>query len=155
MVNGRELTADDFVKSLKRLCTEPRAYVKNAYPKLATQTTFTALDKYTVEIKMPASETPDGMSQWFDRNHIIAPEVAEKYGNVNKWELQVGTGPFLLTDYVEGSSATFVRNPDYWMNDPVGTGKGSQLPYVDRVKLMMIVDVSTARPPCERARLTI
>lgn len=145
LVNGRELKADDFVKSLKRICTEPRAYVKNAYPKLATQTTFTALDDYTVEIKMPASETPDGMSQWFDRNHIIAPEVAEKYGNVNKWELQVGTGPFLLTDYVEGSSATFVRNSSYWMLDPVGAGKGNQLPYVDSVKLLMIIDVSTSQ----------
>ena len=145
LVNGRELIADDFVKSFKRICTEPRAYVKNAYPKLATQTTFTALDEYTVEVKMPASETPDGMSQWFDRNHIIAPEVAEKYGNVNKWELQVGTGPFLLTDYVEGSSVTFIKNPDYWMADPVGAGKGNQLPYVDNVKLMIIIDVSTAQ----------
>ncbi len=145
LVNGRELVAEDFVKSLQRLCTEPRAYVKNSYPRLAAGTVFTATDKYTVDIKMPASETPDGMSQWFDRNHIIAPEVAAKYGNVNRWDLQVGTGPFLLTDYVEGSSLTFMKNPKYWMLDPVAPGKGKQLPYVDQVKLLIITDISTAQ----------
>ena len=145
LVNGRELVADDFVQSLQRLCTEPRAYVKNSYPRLAAGTVFTAPDKYTVDIKMPASEVADGMSQWFDRNHIIAPEVAKKYGNVQKWDLQVGTGPFLLTDYVDGSSATFAKNPKYWMKNPIGPGKGSQLPYVDGAKLLIITDISTAQ----------
>ena len=145
LVNGRELVADDFVQSLQRLCTEPRAYVRNSYPRLASGTVFTAPDKYTVDIKMPTTEFADGMSQWFDRNHIIAPEVAKKYGNVQRWDLQVGTGPFLLTDYVEGSSATFARNPKYWMKDPVGTGKGNLLPYVDGAKLLIITDISTAQ----------
>ena len=143
LVNGRELTAEDVAESLRRLTVEPRAYVKTAYPRLAASTVFTVVDKYTVDIKMPESESADGMSQWFDRNHVIAPEVAQKYGNVNKWELQVGTGPFLLTDYVEGSSATFVKNSGYWEKDPVGPGKGNQLPYVDSVKLLIITDMST------------
>jgi peptide/nickel transport system substrate-binding protein len=153
LVNGRELVADDFVQSLQRLCVEPRAYVKNSYPRLAAGTVFTTPDKYTVDIKMPVSEFADGMSQWFDRNRIIAPEVARKYGNVNKWELQVGTGPFLLTDYVEGSSATFVKNPKYWMKDPVGPGKGNQLPYVDGAKLLIITDMSTAQAALRTAKV--
>jgi peptide/nickel transport system substrate-binding protein len=153
LVNGRELVADDFVKSLQRLCSEPRAYVKNSYPRLAASTVFKATDKYTVDITIPAAEFADGMSQWFDRNHIIAPEVAVKYGNVQRWELQVGTGPFLLTDYVDGSSATFARNPKYWMKDPVGPGKGNQLPYVDGVKLLIITDVSTAQAALRTAKI--
>ncbi len=143
LVNGRELTADDVAFSLKRLTTEGRAYVKLSYPKLAAGTVFTVVDKYTVDIKMPSSEFADGMSQWFDRNHVIAPEVVQKYGSVVRWDLQVGTGPFLLTDYVESSSLTFARNPKYWEKDPIGPGKGNQLPYVDGVKILMITDAST------------
>jgi peptide/nickel transport system substrate-binding protein len=153
LVNGRELTAEDVAESLRRLCVEPRAYVKTAYPKLAAGTVFTAVDKYTVDIKIPATEFADGMSQWFDRNHVIAPEVAKKYGNVNKWELQVGTGPFLLTDYVEASSATFARNPKYWEKDPVGPGKGNQLPYAEAVKLLVITDMSTAQAALRTAKI--
>ena len=26
----------------------------------------------------------------------------------------MGTGPFMLTDWVDGSSITHTRNPDYW-----------------------------------------
>ncbi len=143
LVNGRELTASDIAFSLQRLCTEPRAYVKLSYPRLAAGTVFTVVDKYTVDIKMPTSEFADGMSQWFDRNHIIAPEVVQKYGNVVRWDLQIGTGPFFLTDYVESSSLTFIRNPNYWEKDPIGPGKGNQLPYVNGVKLLLITDASS------------
>ena len=153
LVNGRELVAEDFVKSFQRLCTEPRAYVKNSYPRLSETTVFTAPDKYTVDIKMPASEFADGMSQWFDRNHIIAPELAAKYGNVNRWDLQVGTGPFILTDYVEASSATFAKNPKYYAKDPVGPGKGNQLPYVDSAKLLIITDTSTAQAALRTSKI--
>ncbi len=153
LVNGRVMVADDFVKTFQRLCTEPRAYVRNSYPRLAATTVFSAPDDYTVDIRMAASETPDGMAQWFDRNHIIAPEVVKKYGNVNRWDLQVGTGPFILNDYVEGSSLTFIKNENYWMKDPVGTGKGNQLPYVDSVKLLIITDMSTVQAALRTARI--
>jgi len=154
LVNGREMTADDVAYSLQRLCTEPRAYVKVSYPKLAATTVFTVVDKYTVDIKIPPSEFADGMSQWFDRNNIIAREVVQKYGNVNKWELQVGTGPFYVTDYVEGSSMTFAGNSKYWMKDPVGPGKGNQLPYLDGVKLLVITDASTSQAAMRTAKIS-
>jgi peptide/nickel transport system substrate-binding protein len=32
----------------------------------------------------------------------------------------VGTGPFVLTDFVSGESATFARNADYWWDAEVG-----------------------------------
>jgi len=50
----------------------------------------------------------------------------------------------MLTDYVTGSSATFTRNPNYWDKDPAGPGKGSQLPYVETVKYLIIADASTS-----------
>lgn len=32
----------------------------------------------------------------------------------------VGTGPFVLTDFVSGESATFTANPDYWWDAEIG-----------------------------------
>ncbi len=60
------------------------------------------------------------------------------------WRNSVGTGPFMLTDFVSNSKATFVRNPNYWMKNPCGPGEGDQLPYVDGVKLLIIPDPATA-----------
>jgi ferredoxin len=70
-------------------------------------------------------------------------EVVEKYGSMNDWKNSVGSGPFMLTDYVKGSSATLVRNPNYWEKDPVGPGKGNQLPYLDGVRTLIEPDAST------------
>jgi len=42
---------------------------------------------------------------------------------------------------VRGSSATFVRNPDYWENDPLHPG--NRLPYLDGLNAIIIEDAST------------
>jgi ABC-type transport system substrate-binding protein len=49
----------------------------------------------------------------------------------------------MMKEYVPSSSATFVRNPTYWKKDPVGAGKGNQLPYLDGVQVIIIPDTST------------
>jgi peptide/nickel transport system substrate-binding protein len=36
------------------------------------------------------------------------------------------------------------RNPKYWGTDPVGPGKGNQLPYLDEVRYLIIPDQSTS-----------
>ncbi|MFC2038201.1 ABC transporter substrate-binding protein [Chloroflexota bacterium] len=143
LVGGREMTAEDIAYSLSRLQTAPMAYVHNAYPRLAETTVITAPDKWTVDIIGPADEFANSHSQWFDRNHVIAPELVEKYGDVNDWERQVGTGPFLLKDYLPSSSATFEKNSNYWRKDELDPGKGNQLPYLDSVKAIIILDTST------------
>jgi peptide/nickel transport system substrate-binding protein len=49
----------------------------------------------------------------------------------------------MLKDWVPSASSTFVRNPNYWGKNPVGPGKGDQLPYADGVKRLVIPDSST------------
>ena len=61
----------------------------------------------------------------------------------SKWENQVGTGPFMIKNYVPGSQFTLVRNPNFWMKDPIGPGKGNQLPYISTVNVFTIPDAST------------
>jgi peptide/nickel transport system substrate-binding protein len=70
-------------------------------------------------------------------------EWLPKYGTNNDWRVQVGTGAFVLTDWLDNSAATLVRNENYWDKNPIGPGKGDQLPYADAVKLLIIPDIST------------
>ena len=143
LVNGREMTADDIVFSLKRLNTEPGAYIYNSYTPLAKVVQITAPDKNTVIIKCTPDTFMDLYHTFSSFYHIIAPELVQKYGNVDGWRNQVGTGPFMISDYVPGSLIAYIRNPNYWMKDPVGPGKGNQLPYLDGVRLLTIPDTST------------
>jgi peptide/nickel transport system substrate-binding protein len=153
LVNGREMTADDVVFSLKWLMTQPRAYIRTAYPGMSAGAVITAVDKYTVNVKVPPEEYSNALTLIPDLMHIYPPEVIQKYGGMNDWRVSVGTGPFFLTDFVAGSSATFVKNPKYWGTDPLGPGKGNQLPYLDGVKYLIIVDLSTRQAALRTARL--
>ena len=62
---------------------------------------------------------------------MMLPELFPK--QADGWQQQLGTGPYMVTDYVAGSSMTWARNPNYWQTNPVGPGKGDQLPYLDGV----------------------
>jgi len=144
LVNGRELTADDVVFSLKRLCEAgTQSYIRMSYPGLAKSVEITAPDEWTVVIKCPPEEFGNSVSMFPDFASIVPPEVIEEYGDIEDWRNSCGTGPFILVDFVPGSIATLTRNDNYWDKDPVGPGKGNQLPYVDGVKFLIIPDAST------------
>ncbi len=141
--NGRELTAEDVVFSLKRQCTLPTAYMKQAYPKACETMEITAPDPYTVVVKCDPQYFGDVITLLPDYMCIFPKDAVEQFGNLNDWKNSIGTGPFLLTEFVPGSVVSFTRNPSYWEKNPIGPGKGDQLPYLDAVKLMVIPDEST------------
>ena len=152
-VNGRELTADDVVFSLKRCCTEPRTYIRANYPTLAETVSITAPDKWTVVIECPVDEFANAVTLFPDFAMIMPPEMIEEHGDMNDWRNSCGTGPFMLTDFVSMSSATLVRNLNYWEQDPIGPGKGNQLPYLDGVKFLIIPDISTRYAAIRTAKI--
>ncbi len=55
------------------------------------------------------------------------------------WHYAAGTGPFILTDYVNDNTMTFTKNPNYWDTD----ADGNQLPYLDEIKLVHMTDTAT------------
>ena len=55
------------------------------------------------------------------------------------WKNAVGTGPFQLTDYVQGNSSTYVKNPLYWDTERIGESD-YKLPFVDKVIYHTIKD---------------
>lgn len=142
--NGRELTVDDVVFSLKRMTTTPGAYIKLAYPSLAAKSVITGDNAAkTVTIECPPEEWSNSITLFPDFTTIMPQDAITKFGHMNDWRNSIGTGPFQLTDFVSNGSATFKRNPNYWEKDPVGPGKGQQLPYLDGVKLLIIPDTAT------------
>ena len=141
LVNGRELNADDVVYSLTMLRDNPVSYL-HGLPGIPTANIYNP-DKWTVVIEIDPILIPTARTRYLDFASIIPPEVVETYGDMREWKTSVGTGPFMLVDYVPGGVLTFKKNPNYWDTDPAGLGKGNQLPYLDTVKYMIIPDLST------------
>ena len=129
LVNGRQLSADDIVASLNRLLTAPDSWVVTGQPIVAKTTTIEKTGPWEVTIRTPQEIIT--AYQWIIQgagfNRVYPPEVVAKYGDMGNWKNAVGTGPFMLVDYVPGSSLSYIRNPNYWEKDPVGPGKGNQL----------------------------
>jgi peptide/nickel transport system substrate-binding protein len=142
LVNGRKVTADDVVYSVNREITTPvsSAYKNNS--RMCQASTVTKTDDYTVVYKT-TYDTWSAFLLVIMGVKIVPKEVIQKYGDETDWKNAVGSGPFMLTDFVNNSSATLVKNPNYWDTNPVGPGKGDQLPYVDGIKILIIPDIST------------
>lgn len=139
LLNGRELTAEDVAYSLTTYTTNPRAALSYGDTRFGT---YTALDKETIKITLPTTAFDD-VGIVGDFASIMPPELEQAYGLPLDWYENVGTGPFILTDFVPDSSSTFAKNPNYWEKDPVGPGQGNQLPYLDGFRFIVIPDVSS------------
>ena len=145
LVGGRELTADDVVYTYQR---------NNALgdfterPLRAGSTinlpweSIEARDKYTVVMKLtePSINALDAIiREWQD--WILPAEVIERYGDYKDWRNVVGTGPFILTDYVEGVSKSYIKNPDYWGFDE--KYPQNRLPYIDQLRALRMAEEAT------------
>ncbi|MDP2917113.1 MAG: ABC transporter substrate-binding protein, partial [Dehalococcoidia bacterium] len=140
-VNGRELTADDVVFTWETYLNAKGFYYATSYGTPAKRPQATVQDKYTVVVKTPPGMTGDILERFGDNAPIIPQEVVKQYGSLSDWRNASGTGPFMLVDFVSDSSASHVKNPNYWMKDPVNPA--NTLPYVDGVKMLIISDIST------------
>jgi peptide/nickel transport system substrate-binding protein len=96
-----------------------------------------AVDTYTVEFDLdkPFADFPY-MICMSNYNAVILPRNYD--GNFVK--KPVGTGPFLLKEYVAKQKCVMTKNPTYWGKD----ASGNQLPYLDQVTWNMVQDESAA-----------
>ena len=144
-MNGRELTAKDVEYNLHRAFglgsgftaeNKPPVLYGDAFVNLPVES-ITATDKWTVVIKLKEPSL-DLLRQFVDHSatFIMPPEVIEQYGDVQDWSNVVGTGPFELTDYVEDSSITLQKNPDYWGFDE--KYPENRLPYIDQLTSLIM-----------------
>ena len=137
VMKAREFVADDVVFSFNRLNGSPRR-IKDYFTHVAK---VEATDKHTVVFTFK-----DFFAEWDYRFgwgyfSAITPKEVVDAGATN-WKNVVGTGPFQLTDFVQGNSNTYTRNPKYWDKETIG-GKQYQLPYLDKVIYRTIKDEAT------------
>lgn len=132
----REFTANDAAYDLNRYWQSSYGGGSTAYLSSATAT-----DKYTLTIKMNSysPEWPYRTAYAF-KCEMQPPEVVT--AGAQNWKNQTGTGTFILTDYVDGSEATYTRNPNYWGTTTIN-GKSYQLPFIQTLKYPIIGDLST------------
>ncbi len=72
---------------------------------------------------------------------ILPPEVIKQHGDISDWRNFVGTGPYELTDWVQGTSITHTKNPDYWGFDE--KYPQNRLPYIDKLVGLFIMEEAT------------
>ena len=113
-MNGRELVADDVVFNYHRVTGLGSGFTEKSVAggsvALLPIESIVATDTYTVVFNMNALHhfalrliyggKPD--TGW-----IYPPEVVKEHGDAKDWRNMVGTGPYMLTDWVEGSSITY------------------------------------------------
>ena len=77
-MNGREITADDVVYSINRQWAAPTGFHNVSWGAASKPISVKALDKYTVEIKVPPNLQGMHLSQTVGFLYIEAPEVIEQ-----------------------------------------------------------------------------
>ncbi len=135
-VNGREVDAED-VKFTWDLYRSPGS-AQGAFFVDVDRTEV--VDKYTAVLHMKRV-SPGILSNLSDhgRGYILPRESA----TINRRLTAIGTGPFMVEkDYEYKVGVTARRNPDYWLTDTVKGGEGNRLPYMDRVRMAIIIDPS-------------
>lgn len=73
-------------------------------------------DDYTVVFKLSEPYSP--FINKLTLVGLISPAAIEKYGNDGLITNPVGTGPYVLKEWVEGDHMTATTNPNYWGTKP-------------------------------------
>ena len=148
-VNGRELTAHDVEYNYNRMLgmgdftdAGPSPFGSAAALTSVPFESITATDNRTVVMKLKEPHLPAlGLILTDYFVYIMPPEVIEQQGDIRDWTDLVGTGPFMLTEFVDESYITWTRNPDYWKFDE--KYPQNRLPYVDELTLLVIPEEAT------------
>jgi len=137
VMKSRELVAQDIVDTFYRLDKSPKK-VPNYFDHVDK---VEAVDKHTVlfTFKNYNSEW-DYRFGWGYYSAVVPKEVAD--AGAKDWKNANGTGPFALTDYVQGNAATFSKNPVYWDKETIA-GQSHKLPFVDKIVYRTIKDEAT------------
>ena len=132
--DGSPFEAEDVVASIDRL-VDPKSGsgALAAFQGILSPGGTKKVDQYTVAFNLdkPFADFPYLVCQ-SSYNTVMLPRTYE-----GDWvKNPVGTGPWLLKQYVAKQSCTAVKNPGYWGKD----AEGRALPYMDQVDWVMIED---------------
>lgn len=170
----RELTAADYAYSLKRLmdpkirspwgfllegkvvgldALAERAKKSGSFDYDARVPGIETPDRYTLRLKLNAPDYNMGYVLAHEPTSAMAREVVEKYRDKDTGRVManpVGTGPYILKEWVRASKMVLVANPNYrgveWKTsstdpkdqDIIARMKGKRLPQIGRIEVQVM-----------------
>jgi len=152
--NGRQFTSADVVYNYDRLLgigdgfTTPNTYdvsdVSSLSNLVSVQATGTYQVTFTWNIDNPELilEGTEAVGAQLGGMAMFDSDAIQEYGNLDNWHNAIGTGPYEVSDFVDDSSATLVKNPNYWGYDE--RYPQNKLPYLNQVDFLIIPNNATA-----------
>lgn len=155
--DGEDFTADDVVFTLK-VNYDPD--IHSSMMDILTfkdgkQITCEKIDDYTVKFVTPEPFAPflhhiGGMAilpehildkPWREKDEKLSPgeRFCQMWTINTPVEKIVGTGPYVIAEYVQAQHIIFKRNPYYWRKDE----KGRQLPYIEEIHTYIVESQET------------
>src|SRR6516165_3892930 len=127
--DGTPLTASDAAYTLERAGSKDSNFEDN----FALIDHATATDPHTlvVTLKKPSASFLAYASLYAAS---IAPEKLIKSQGKGLWDHPVGSGPYVLTEWVKNDHLTLKRNPGYWQKP---------YPYLDELRFDVLTDDNT------------
>jgi peptide/nickel transport system substrate-binding protein len=128
--DGVPFTSNDVIYSMDKMNDVNRSVISEWFP--AYESTE-KIDNYTVKVhlKYPSAGFMLALAQ--GESQIQALHLAGT--NDQSVDFGIGTGPFILEDYLTQVHLKYKRNPDYWKKDKYG----NQLPYLDGITLHVML----------------
>ena len=147
---ARELTSDDVVYSFERVNKSAKKIP--TYFDHVSRIEVTGKHAFTMHFSNYNAEW-DYRWGWGYYSAIVPKEVMEGPGSKD-WKNVTGTGPYALTNYVQGNQMTFTKNPAYWDSETIG-GQSYKLPFADTITYRYIKDESTALTALRTGKIDI
>ena len=116
-----ELTADDVVYSLTKSADPDRSAYSGEYEGMS----FEKVDDYTVKVTL---DTPLSANLFLPKvadysgGYIVCSKAIEAMGDDAFKTHPVGTGPFMVEEYIPQDKVVYVANPDYFGGTPKLSG---------------------------------
>ena len=88
---------------------------------------------------------------WKDHLQEQDPTILQQMTSNSPPELLVGSGPFVLKEYIPAEKIVYQRNPRYWKKD----SRGQRLPYIDEVVILLVKDLNLQWQKFEAGELDI
>jgi peptide/nickel transport system substrate-binding protein len=104
-------------------------------------TSIEVVDPYTVRVNFKTWDNtiPYSFGDSDPALYMVSKAAYDKNGQEWLTTHPVGTGAFTVVNYVTDTTATLVKNPDYWATD----AEGNKLPYLDGLDFTFTADPTT------------
>ncbi|MGI5990169.1 MAG: ABC transporter substrate-binding protein [Lachnospiraceae bacterium] len=124
--DGTDFNADSVIWNFDKMVEGGKA------SELGTPDSYEKVDDYTV--KLQYSTWANNWDTLLGQVYIYDPQAFEDNGEDWAAINAVGTGPFVMEEYVPGDHISYVKNENYWQD-----GK----PYLDGINIQIITDTTT------------